>query len=203
MKKIIANLAMIAIVGTSAIAGINEDASTAVVKKVYSQSKKDYSFTNQQAFFNAYGGGINSIIGTLNNNTQNLQLPGGTISINQTWASLFIKITEYINTADSEKEYYFRIYQYISSSVSKTKSLYEPFTSATIENSKNTQEIVTNMFNLLRSANRKTLKNGIKNVIIFASYVDRSTDNSFATKHFTKNGLIENWLEVRKKLDLK
>ena len=196
MKKIIALLVIAAV---AAFGGIKEDANSKNVKAAFS-SKEPIPYT--LAMFSTYGGGINSIVGTLQNNVQNLQLPSTTLSITNSWEALFVKVSNYVESSKTKEEYYFRMYQYVSVCFAGLSSLHEPVTSAAIDESKRTNSIITGVFNLLRSSNKPTFQNGALNLILFSQLIDAGSDDAYAKKHFKDNGLQAEWDRVKGELKL-
>lgn len=207
MKKIIILLLVVTI---AAFGSIREDATATDVKRLYSYSKKELSgleYLKLTGALKADSEYFDGTIGTFRNNIQNLQLPNGTIDLSNSWNSVFFKIIKYIASAESQKEYYYRVYQYISA-IGHFKEGYRDGAPKwakvwTNKNIESTNHLVTSYFKFLVERGSGDIpKKTIQKITLFSSMVDGASNQNYAKDYFIKNGASAEWNRVREELGI-
>lgn len=132
--------------------------------------------------------GLNNTIGTLQNNTSNLQLPSGSIQQNSDWSSVFLKIRKYISSAKDEKEFYYRFNRYIKSIHEKNPIDPMIITSVVMDEGQ-LYKAIYNAFSTPLELYKSNMEREkvIQNLILFSMAVDSNRNNLFAVSKFSKH----------------
>ena len=205
MRKLILSAvatAMLTVTGASAnscdkeavVKGFNNNKhKIGTLLKGANEANADY--LRSESFFKSVSTkGLNISIGTVQNNTLNLQLPSGTIQQDSDWTSVFMKIRNYISFSPDEKEFYYRLSQYnyyiLKNVVSKAPEIYNDIT---LQKGMTKDHAWTVLDVALSNRNTKDERqNALRSFIIFSLIADPTADDSFAKKYFSKHDEVLN-----------
>jgi hypothetical protein len=152
------------------------------------KGSKDNYITAASYFDTISKYGLNNTIGTLQNNTSNLQLPSGSIQQNSDWSSIFMKIRNYISFSPDEKEFYYRFNRYIKAVHEKNPVDPMIITSVVMDEGqlyKAIYKAFSTPLELYKSNMER--EKAIQNLILFSMAVDSNRNNSFAVSKFSKH----------------
>jgi len=198
MRKLILSAvatAMLTVTGASAnscdkeavVKGFNNNKhKIGTLLKGANEANADY--LRSESFFKSVSTkGLNISIGTVQNNTLNLQLPSGTIQQDSDWTSVFMKIRNYISFSPDEKEFYYRFNRYIKA-IHENNNVDSIIITSVVMNNRTLYPAIYEAFSssLELYKSKQERDKVIQNLILFSMAVDSNRNNSFAVSKFSK-----------------